>query len=271
MAQMIPWEEGFPPYFNPAGDKTNQLLKKHIDEITKIYGHLNSLRVGGIAGLPEDVFAALISSIGLSAANPVASEKYMKDYFPKGGIIMWSGAVNTIPSGWALCDGTNGTPDMTNRFVMGTATPGSAGGSNSLSLTVNNMPSHAHTAPSHTHASAAHNHSAATSVGTVGNHIHGLSDTSDTCLFGRQGYPETAYYIAQGSYASLSIPSRIHPHNDPQLTGAGSHTHSVTVSVNSATPANTGAAGNTTTTQTGGGVAFDNRPAYYGLAYIMKL
>lgn len=37
---------------------------------------------------------------------------------PTGGIIMWSGTVATIPSGWHLCDGTNGTPDLRNRFIV---------------------------------------------------------------------------------------------------------------------------------------------------------
>ena len=38
---------------------------------------------------------------------------------PAGGIIMWSGSTGSIPSGWALCDGNNGTPDLRNRFVVG--------------------------------------------------------------------------------------------------------------------------------------------------------
>jgi hypothetical protein len=49
--------------------------------------------------------------------------------FPTGGIITFSGS--TIPPGWALCDGGNGTPDLRDRFVMGsssTFTPGSRGG-----------------------------------------------------------------------------------------------------------------------------------------------
>jgi hypothetical protein len=39
--------------------------------------------------------------------------------FPVGGIIMWSGSIATIPSGWLLCNGTSGTPDLRNRFVVG--------------------------------------------------------------------------------------------------------------------------------------------------------
>ena len=38
---------------------------------------------------------------------------------PAGGIIMWSGSTGSIPSGWALCDGNNGTPNLTNKFVIG--------------------------------------------------------------------------------------------------------------------------------------------------------
>jgi hypothetical protein len=39
--------------------------------------------------------------------------------FPSGGIIMWSGTIATIPSGWFLCDGSNSTPDLRNRFIIG--------------------------------------------------------------------------------------------------------------------------------------------------------
>ncbi|HTD57075.1 MAG TPA: hypothetical protein VK670_16910 [Silvibacterium sp.] len=39
----------------------------------------------------------------------------------KGMIVMWSGKANEIPAGWALCDGTNGTPDLRDRFILGTA------------------------------------------------------------------------------------------------------------------------------------------------------
>ena len=49
----------------------------------------------------------------------------------KGIICMWSGAVLDIPEGWALCDGTQGTPDLRNRFIVGsgdTFIPGDSGG-----------------------------------------------------------------------------------------------------------------------------------------------
>ena len=43
---------------------------------------------------------------------------------PVGGVIMWSGSVANIPTGWALCDGTNGTPDLRNNFVIGAGQDG---------------------------------------------------------------------------------------------------------------------------------------------------
>lgn len=37
----------------------------------------------------------------------------------KGVILAWSGSIDTIPTGWALCDGTNGRPDLRGRFILG--------------------------------------------------------------------------------------------------------------------------------------------------------
>jgi hypothetical protein len=51
---------------------------------------------------------------------------------PSGIISLWSGASNAIPTGYALCDGTNNTPDLRNRFVIGagsTYVVGATGGS----------------------------------------------------------------------------------------------------------------------------------------------
>lgn len=49
---------------------------------------------------------------------------------PQGGIIMWSGTIASIPAGWALCNGANGTPDLTDKFVLSVASvaenPGTA-------------------------------------------------------------------------------------------------------------------------------------------------
>jgi microcystin-dependent protein len=69
---------------------------------------------------------------------------------PSGGIIMWSGSIANIPSGWYLCNGSNGTPDLRDRFVIcateddsGTAKTNVTG---SLTVSGNGtIPSHTHT------------------------------------------------------------------------------------------------------------------------------
>lgn len=51
----------------------------------------------------------------------------------KGVIAMWSGLLKNIPAGWALCDGENGTPDLRDMFIKGSAAgvdPGVTGGAN---------------------------------------------------------------------------------------------------------------------------------------------
>ena len=70
---------------------------------------------------------------------------------PSGVIVMWSGAISNIPSGWVICDGNNGTPNLTDRFVIhadadsgGTNDVGDTGGEHSHALTEAEMPSHQH-------------------------------------------------------------------------------------------------------------------------------
>ena len=73
-----------------------------------------------------------------------------------GMIVMWSGVVADIPTGYVLCDGTSGTPNLVNRFVMGAGTgrtPGDTGGNADATLV------------SHTHTG---------STNAAGNHDHGI-------------------------------------------------------------------------------------------------
>ncbi len=66
---------------------------------------------------------------------------------PSGVILIWKGSVATIPAGFVLCDGTNGTPDLRDKFVAGaggTYAVNAQGGSNTVTLTLSQMPSHSH-------------------------------------------------------------------------------------------------------------------------------
>lgn len=47
-----------------------------------------------------------------------ATTAFVRDIIPSGVIVMWSGSIATIPSGWYLCDGNNSTPDLRNKFII---------------------------------------------------------------------------------------------------------------------------------------------------------
>lgn len=83
-------------------------------------------------------------------SNEIKSIIGTTEYYmvPKGAIIIWSGAIDKIPNGWVLCDGTNGTPNLTDRFILGAGNSysvGAVGGEAEHTLTINEMPSHNHT------------------------------------------------------------------------------------------------------------------------------
>jgi len=75
---------------------------------------------------------------------------------PSGGIILWSGSTGSVPSGWYLCDGTNGTPDLRNSFIVGAGNTYAVGATGGTADAI--VVSHTHTAtsvvtdPGHYHA-----------------------------------------------------------------------------------------------------------------------
>jgi hypothetical protein len=100
--------------------------------------------------------------------------------FPAGGIIIWSGAIGAVPSGWYLCDGTNGTPDLRNRFIVGAGSTYSVGanGGSADAITV----THTHTATTTT-TDTGHTHSIGTSAQTgivQGGGLSGYSTSGGT-------------------------------------------------------------------------------------------
>ena len=66
---------------------------------------------------------------------------------PQGTILSWFGQLSNIPSGFALCDGKNGTPDLRNRFIVGAGDQyklSDTGGSSSVLLSEDNIANHRH-------------------------------------------------------------------------------------------------------------------------------
>jgi microcystin-dependent protein len=80
------------------------------------------------------------------------------DNFVTGMIIVWNNAV--APVGWTLCDGSNGSPNLQGRFVVGTSgtlpfTFGNTGGASTVTLIEANLPAHTHTVNTHQGAGSA--------------------------------------------------------------------------------------------------------------------
>jgi hypothetical protein len=68
-------------------------------------------------GVTLDGSAGTSGQILLSAGS--SNTPTWGNIFVAGMIMMWSGTIATIPSGWYLCNGSNGTPDLRNRFIVG--------------------------------------------------------------------------------------------------------------------------------------------------------
>lgn len=76
---------------------------------------LNSPALTGTPTAPTASAATNTTQIATTAFVQTA----VSAAFSTGMIMMWSGTIATIPSGWVLCNGSNSTPDLRNRFVIG--------------------------------------------------------------------------------------------------------------------------------------------------------
>lgn len=73
-----------------------------------------------------------IANAEVSDSAAIAQSKLNAAFVPSGQIAIWSGTIANIPTGWLICDGNNGTPNLLATFIEGVATaatnPGATGG-----------------------------------------------------------------------------------------------------------------------------------------------
>lgn len=147
--------------------------------------------------------------IGLTDAEIQALNDYVDEQVslaqPSGMISLWSGSIANIPTGWALCDGNNGTPNLLNRAVIAAGGDYSVGASGEGSI-----PSHSHTA----------NHSHTASSNTTGDHVHNQ---------GGAGWSSGQNYNATSGLAGTL-----------NTSSAGAHSHTITVNTANVTTSVTG-------------------------------
>lgn len=168
------------------------------------------------------------------------NKSYVDTRLPAGVIVLWSGAANAIPTGWYLCNGANGTPDLRDRFVVGagsTYAVGATGGSADATLV-----SHTHTYSGSTNSDGAHTHTI-----TDPGHRH----TYAAAIDGGGTY-------ALGGSANFDIYETM----DTLASATG-------ISINSSGSAHSHAYSGTTASA-GSSATNANLPPYYALCYIMK-
>ena len=190
-----------------------------------------------LTGVPRAPTAAAGTSTNQIATTAFVSQNAILT----GMIVMWSGEVATIPAGYALCDGTNSTPDLRNRFIMGagsTYTPGDKGGSaNAINVT--------------------HKHGGSVSVSTKT-----LSGTIKTRNGGGGRYADSVPVSTTGVFTWKNLTGSSGNGwqgegggNSATITMNANHNHSATLNVS-----NAGVSGSNA-----------NIPPYYALCYIMKV
>lgn len=85
-----------------------------------------------------------IKNINEKITNIKTNITALQDAMPVGSIVMFNGKAEEIPSGWAICDGTNGTPNLIDRFILASTYAGGTGGKSQVTLTVSQLPPHKH-------------------------------------------------------------------------------------------------------------------------------
>ena len=212
-----------------------------------------------------------------------ATTAFVQSVLPRGMIMMWNSTAATIPTGWQLCNGTNGTPDLRGKFIIGSTGDasglyytGTTGGAAGVALTVDNLPSHTHDLSSSGTATAGGHSHTATTTATDAGHTHTVTDGghSHTTPFNRTSksnnatpYMLTDPNVGENMNGRVDLPTTSVTTGISIASGAASISASTTVaSVSGHTHSLTG-----TTGGTGSGVSFSTLPPYYALCYIQKM
>jgi len=157
---------------------------------------------------------------------------------PSGAILMWSGSIATIPSGWLICDGTNGTPDLRSRFIVGA---GSTYAVNATGGTADAIV-------------VAHTHTGTTGgMSANANHSHGVNDPGHYHTYDLSALSGGSNAGYQGSSSAPALVGTNNANTGISIQSTNiDHTHGFT------------------TNSTGSSGTNQNLPPYLALAYIMK-
>ena len=260
----------------------------------------NDITVGGASSVTGNSFVGgsitaegNVKSSGVCTATAFVGNGVI----PIGGIIMWSGTDGNIPANWQLCNGTNGTPNLIDRFIVGRGNAYAAdttGGQTDSTLvthehTVSTFISdtgHSHTntlsGGVHTHSNTLgggdHSHSVTSSA-----HDHGMSHThaysasdGNESVTTSGGASNVGNDVQSGTTGGSSTSS-----TDETTVSSFANTNNADVTITNASAdagvsitnvSNTTGIGVTASTDSQGSSATNkNLPPYYAIAYIMRI
>jgi hypothetical protein len=201
-----------------------------VDQTNYISG---GFKVNGAMSVNSTLTLAANPSSALQAATKQYVDSAAGGSFPSGGIIMWSGSVasiSSIPGTWYLCNGSNGTPDLRNKFIIGA----SQDDGGVAKTTVEGSPTK--DGGGKDAVVVSHSHTISGNTNEEGNHQHTLPNNST------------------GSGGPAAFENRIPVSGNKTTGAAGAHSHTVS--------GDTSSEGESGTNK--------RLPPYYALCYIMK-
>ena len=250
--------------FSGSGASLTSLNASNLQSGTVADARIPNLNASKItAGTFADARIPNLNASKITAGTLADARLSNSSLFVTGMIMMYTGS--TAPSGWAICNGSNGTPDLRDRFIVGAGSAYSVnntGGANSVTLTESQIPSHNHTfsgSTSHSHTINNHTHSFSGSGSNTHSHnitTTGGDDHNDSVRRTQSGRNDTNFGLHTMSTNDATISISISGNTgNPSDRGTNSQTISIS--------GNTG--------NKGGGGSHENRPPYYALMFIMKL
>lgn len=159
------------------------------------------------------------SAIVTAATFGAALASALMQAFPTGSVIQWFGSTGAIPSGWHLCDGTNGTPNMQDFFLVG------AGGTYALNATGGATAVNTSTEGSHSHGAATG--STAISVAQMPSHQHSGSGTFSFTGSGDDNSQAPITMLEGSNIGSIGTQSITASFTTPPQGGDQGHNHSI--------------------------------------------
>lgn len=244
-----------------AGDLLGDTVGTHTGDVVgnvtgNLEGNANGNHTGTFTGSGDFSDGSLVladEQILLNWLSPEIVQAWIRAGVPVGTVIAFSGNIANVPANWSLCDGTNGTPDLRNRFIVGAGSDFAADSTGGAS--------------SHTHGITIESGGAHTHTGTVGGHAltvaqipqhkhaNGVTD-SGTDLFSRGS-----------TAAAVTTPDSIDNNSNngtlegwtSDVGGGEEHTHPLDLDESGAH------------NHTGTSDSASSLPPYYALVYIMKV